>query len=1241
MADQAANQAIMLLNAARTLQDIGQRVTVLHQLHEVMKREPALLATFFPIALGLAVDPSADLRVGVLRLIEDTTCRMTVPDEARMLVAARSVEALTFLMTDENPNVIKRIVRCATSIYPFIFKWMCKLPADQATWQGIAGLKVKLFALLGHSNDGVKEGVVRFLHKLIMVQSPKDASVVAIGTDSVSIDLCPPQHPFINVQELNAEAVGLFNRMQSFISIPGVSAGPITANLNCMLGLTKARPQYLQPVLTTLVQWVNTPSTTLTLVQRRSVERTIKIVLMSALRSPAAAPYATVLTDALVKLGTKSHEIQQARRRELKRSAPPSTPEVLSDPKRQRTSGVPQSSTQLDFTWNTTNEAFPQDEALQLATQMLNTINANSLSPNIIAELVVQTLASCTTPRWEQGVMRFKQVSGLVSQPSVQPPVAALNRDPRRDPRMMDAQQFLESTPPALSENENTASTDTSLAKDEELPLKSDIPGDSSLSGREDDENLAKLRAGSPSQMDIMSTDQSEDHLSDLASFESSARAIVLDLSNTDLPELSADERRQLANDAVKRILSLEPTFSSQVAISTVSGAPGAQSSGQSSAGPFSLSAAKSGWMLVLCRLTTALSDGHPVASESEETNTGSGRVSDVVKGIIMESLLEDFRGRLELAVIWFHHLWLEDEHRTRAQNAESLDASSKQYPIWFHRILDKISTTLDPKDKTFAKFLIDVPEVTEEAIHRVVKGYCDDHERMQLGLFTLQGLINHRPAVRAECLKLLLEYALHPTRLTRSTAIVMCKRFFTDHRTIGPKVEEFALEAIRALLGPPEVGVVHSDSTEQGDHNGVQEDKDGEDEDMGVKEEKDGHMDAERRTSNGDITPDDWKEDDVVRRLELYFALCSKKHELLLELFKLYKDFHTSVQRAVRKNIPPLIKALSAQPARLLPIIRAFPEGSDWLVLRMVTTMTEKHPPSPQLVSAVWNAFAQKDLDARFLIPILSGLGRPKILQYLPRIVQLLDGSDKQRTLVKDAFLRLVDSPSLQNAAAASAGTGVGPAVSTNGGDRAAQPGGGGAGPPLTPSELLVALHNMEDTVGLKRAVEATTICFTCQNVFKGEVLAVVLQQLVDQSKLPTLFMRTVIQSVNQYPALVNFVTNILLKLINKKVWSAPKLWEGFIRCCLIIFPASMQVLQSLPRPHVADALKRSPKLKSALQAHIAQLEPEQKARREIQIFVSLVESGAPAEMEQVGTEHEPKQEMVEVKDEGNDEKR
>lgn len=54
---------------------------------------------------------------------------------------------------------------------------------------------------------------------------------------------------------------------------------------------------------------------------------------------------------------------------------------------------------------------------------------------------------------------------------------------------------------------------------------------------------------------------------------------------------------------------------------------------------------------------------------------------------------------------------------------------------------------------------------------------------------------------------------------------------------------------------------------------------------------------------------------------------------------------------------------------------------------------------------------------------------------------------------------------------------------------------------------------------------------------VYTQEVLAVVLQQLMDQTPLPTLLMRTVIQALGSYPRLSGFVMNILQRLIVKQV--------------------------------------------------------------------------------------------------------
>jgi symplekin len=59
----------------------------------------------------------------------------------------------------------------------------------------------------------------------------------------------------------------------------------------------------------------------------------------------------------------------------------------------------------------------------------------------------------------------------------------------------------------------------------------------------------------------------------------------------------------------------------------------------------------------------------------------------------------------------------------------------------------------------------------------------------------------------------------------------------------------------------------------------------------------------------------------------------------------------------------------------------------------------------------------------------------------------------------------------------------------------------------------------------------------------------------MVEQAKIPTLYMRTVLGSVKLYPSLAGFVGKVLQRLISKKIWNNPTLWEGFIRCCSVCF--------------------------------------------------------------------------------------
>jgi symplekin len=67
--------------------------------------------------------------------------------------------------------------------------------------------------------------------------------------------------------------------------------------------------------------------------------------------------------------------------------------------------------------------------------------------------------------------------------------------------------------------------------------------------------------------------------------------------------------------------------------------------------------------------------------------------------------------------------------------------------------------------------------------------------------------------------------------------------------------------------------------------------------------------------------------------------------------------------------------------------------------------------------------------------------------------------------------------------------------------------------------------------------------MCFAEKQAYTQEVLAVVMQHLMELNPLPTLLMRTVIQSLSLYPRLIGFVMNILQRLIMKQVnWSKVK---------------------------------------------------------------------------------------------------
>jgi len=208
---------------------------------------------------------------------------------------------------------------------------------------------------------------------------------------------------------------------------------------------------------------------------------------------------------------------------------------------------------------------------------------------------------------------------------------------------------------------------------------------------------------------------------------------------------------------------------------------------------------------------------------------------------------------------------------------------------------------------------------------------------------------------------------------------------------------------------------------------------------------------------------------------------------------------------------------------------------------------------------------YGKRVADVRFLIPVLNGLTKAEIIGALPKLIKL------NPQVVKEVFNRLLGIHADRKVQHAS---------------------------PVSPVELMLALHNIEQSkCDVKTVIKATSLCFNEMDVFTAEVLAVVINQLLDQTPIPTLLMRTVIQTLALHSKLSGFIMNTLTRLVQKQVWTEPKIWEGFIKCCQRALPKSIPVLLTLPPNQLKQALTEAPDLHEPLVNHLMSFSMQQRA--------------------------------------------
>lgn len=293
------------------------------------------------------------------------------------------------------------------------------------------------------------------------------------------------------------------------------------------------------------------------------------------------------------------------------------------------------------------------------------------------------------------------------------------------------------------------------------------------------------------------------------------------------------------------------------------------------------------------------------------------------------------------------------------------------------------------------------------------------------------------------------------------------------------------------------------------------------------------------------------WTENLTKVCLSLFLALVPYHEELVQHLCQIYVSTSSEMKRTILRAIEPSVKKMGSESVEILRLIETCPKGAETLITRIIYILTEKSNPMPELVNRVRELYQTKVSDVRLLIPVINGLSRIEILTALPKLLKL------NEMVVKEVFNRLL---------------GIGKHADQK-------------KLPLTATELLVALHTVDtNKVELKFVVKATSLCLAEKDCYTQDVLAIVLQQLVEISPIPTLLMRTVIQSLTLYPRLAGYVTNLLHRLVPKQVWRQKVIWDGFLKCCQRLRPNSFSVLMTLPPLQLQDALNTCPELRQPM---------------------------------------------------------
>ncbi|KAJ9474503.1 Pre-tRNA-processing protein PTA1 [Pseudozyma hubeiensis] len=1174
MAAPANTDALGLLSAALNSSDKHDEARHLSELYNLLKVQPGNIPILLPSLISLLPKASSSLRTWIAQVMDLAFCRPALSQDTKATLAVHAPEAILLLIKDRDPRLAKIAAQCFASMYPVLFRLVCNDRAKSNLWQTVQAIKAQVVHLFDNGSQGAKLAVIKCYQRIVQAQSRGSTDPRAQLRNDVSLSSVPTSHPFLNAANLEEEANRLFAQIVTLI-FTSDTTDLIMASVNSLAILAKARPQLGSVILRAMATWTPASLGSLSHTQIRNVEKTVRVFYLHVRRFQLAGPEAASIQKALETQQRRMEEAAKAyqahKEAEAKRKRE-QIDEELENSKRVKLEPQQQSAPYASTSEHSDPAAGQAFRNASVRTtggvdhNPLAAFDVKTLPISLVIDLIVANLQALSDQDLEAAIANMRAnlpPDASTSAPPPQPPSAQAPLPPPPPPP--GPAPGPPPGPPPTAMGAVHTNGDPSLAY-----VKAEPKGEDSVAM-----DVAEDKVQDPLQMDMAEEDlealeasgrerdarRDAEEAEEEEEEEEISQAVIENFALAPPEYLSLAESDSLIKETIARICDFGSTASSALA---------ANPAVQSESGSQAL------WSSLVIRLATRglaepPSSGSETSSQAgtkivggvEPTRTLSAQ-ADIIRSLMLEFIKADFARRTRFAVTWMAEEWFCDRvHRKQAASAGT--ERKDQYPIWLERLVQAWIPTIDAKDRSLAKFLADLPEIPP-AVLDLVAALSKDKVKMVAGMSTLQDICISRPALRDQSAEKLLQLTRTSDRSTRARAIIAIKQCAIANATLEATILAFARSNLDVLIETSQPAAAPAeedkkDATDTTDSNGA-----------------DGTIKADDEATPTDLvqTSDDAEKpesthptdsEDVLRFVELPFSLCTKIPDMLDEIFLAYPRTPAFVQSAIETHIVQLIRALGPSHPRLLTLLRNFPDGVDSLALCILKTLTEKTR-TPAIVELVKELVDTRDVDPRFLVPIMADLDKAEIMKRLPRVVTILASrAPEDRALIKSVFQSIVQMPP----------QGFGSVSSNLPRVRSTEL--------LTPVELMGLLHNSEREIGLKNTVAAIQICFSMTDVYRSEVLAAVLNQIAEEPTLPMLFMRTVIMAVSTYKSLSGYVArNLLSRLITKKIWLNAPLWDGFILCAKQTAPSSFGALIQLPREQLREVVGRQPELRTGL---------------------------------------------------------